>query len=86
MTREIQAMQVERGAHVMNVDVIGKAYDIAAFYLRRTGAVPDQPATNEALLQLIVQMFERGDTHQLSLANRAIGKFESRLPRAEGVA
>ena len=79
-------MQVERGVRVMNVDVIGKAYDIASFYLRRTGALPDQPAGNEALLQLIVQMFERGDTHQLSLANRAIAKFESRQARGEGEA
>jgi hypothetical protein len=86
MTGEIQAMQVERDVRAMNVDVISKAYDIASFYLRRTGALPEQPDTNEALLQLIVQMFERGDTRKLSLANRAIGKFESRLPRAQGVA
>jgi hypothetical protein len=79
-------MLVERGIRVMNVDVIGKAYDIASFYLRRTGALPEQHASNEALMQLIVQMFERGDTRKLSLANRAIGKFESRLPRAQGVA
>jgi hypothetical protein len=77
-------MQVERGVRVMNVDVIGKAYDIASFYLRRTGSLPEQSATNEALLQLIVQMFERGDTHQLSLANRAIARFERRLARGEG--
>jgi hypothetical protein len=84
MIWEVRAMQVERGVRVMNVDVIGKAYDIASFYLRRTGAVPDLPATNDALLQLIVQMFERGDTHQISLANRAIVRFQSRLARAEG--
>lgn len=76
-------MLVERGVRVMNVDVIGKAYDIASFYLRRTGVLPDVHAPNEALLQLIVQMFERGDSHQLSLANRAITRFETRMARPE---
>ncbi|ABD88204.1 conserved hypothetical protein [Rhodopseudomonas palustris BisB18] len=70
-------MLVERGLHVMTVDVIGKAYDIAAFYLRRTGTIPDDAATHDALRETIVKMFERGDTHQLSLANRAIAKFEA---------
>jgi len=70
-------MLVERGLHVMNVDVIGKAYDIAAVYLRRTGAIPDDAATHDELLETIVKLFERGDTRQLSLANRAIAKFES---------
>ena len=68
----------ERGVQVMNVDVIGKAYDIAASYLRHIGAIREQPAPNEALLQLIVQLFEHGDHHQLSLANRAIMRYQRR--------
>lgn len=73
----------ERGVQVMNVDVIGKAYDIAVSYLHRTGAIEEQPATNEALLQLIVQLFEHGDHHQLSLANRAIVRYQRRVAQGE---
>lgn len=76
-------MLLEGGARVMNVDVIGKAYDIAANYLRRTGVIPDHHAPNEALLQLIVQLFEHGDHHQLSLANRAIARYQRRTARVE---
>ena len=70
-------MLVERGMRVMNVDVIGKSYDIAADYLRRTGVIPDHSATNDALLECIVQMFQRGETNQIRLANKAIVKFET---------
>ncbi|PYF03809.1 hypothetical protein BJ122_10566 [Rhodopseudomonas faecalis] len=76
-------MLQEPSVRVMNVDVIGKAYDIAANYLRRTGAIAEQPATNEALLQLIVQLFEHGDHHQVSLANRAIMRYQRRSARVE---
>jgi hypothetical protein len=72
-----RAMLIERGLRVMNVDMIGQAYDIAANYLRRTGAIPDNSATNDALLELIVQMFQRGESHPIRLANRAIARFES---------
>jgi hypothetical protein len=75
--RTEDAMLVERGLRVMNVDVIGKAYDIAANYLRRTGVIADSSATNDALLETIVQMFQRGETHQIRLANKAIAKFEA---------
>lgn len=70
-------MLIERGLRVMNVDTIGKAYDIAANYLRRTGAIPDNTATHDGLLELIVQMFQRGETHPIRLANKAISNFES---------
>lgn len=70
-------MLVERGLRVMNVDVIGKSYDIASYYLRATGTIADTPATNEALLELIVQMVQRGETNQLRLANKAIELFEA---------
>jgi len=71
------AMLVERGVRAMNVDVIGKSYDIAARYLRATGAVPDSASTHEALLELIVQMVHRGETNQIRLANKAISVFET---------
>ncbi|WP_425327188.1 hypothetical protein [Rhodopseudomonas palustris] len=61
----------------MNVDIIGRSYDIASDYLRRSGAISDSATTNDALLQTIVQMFHRGETNVIRLANRAIAKFES---------
>ena len=47
-------MLVERGLQVMNVEVVGDAYAIAANYLRRSGAIPDTLATNDRLLEIIV--------------------------------
>ena len=70
-------MLVERGLQVMNVEVVGDAYAIAANYLRRSGAIPDTLATNDRLLEIIVQMFQRGDFNRLRLANKAIAKFEA---------
>jgi hypothetical protein len=70
-------MLVERGLQVMNVEVVGDAYAIAANYLRRTGAIPDSYLTNDRLLELIVQMYHRGEGNKIRLANRAIGSFES---------
>jgi hypothetical protein len=70
-------MLVERGLRVMNVEAVGNAYAIASNYLRRTGAIPDSLATNEALLESIVQMFDRGECNKIRLANKAIAKFES---------
>ena len=69
-------MLVERGLQVMNVEVVGDAYAIAANYLRRSGAVADTLATNERLLEIIVQIFQRGEFNRLRLANKAIAKFE----------
>ncbi|NEW90434.1 hypothetical protein [Rhodopseudomonas sp. BR0M22] len=70
-------MLIERGLRVMNVDRIGKAYDIAANYLRCTGSIPDTDATHDALLESIVRMFQRGETNPIRLANKAISSFES---------
>jgi hypothetical protein len=75
--RREPAMMVERGLRVMNVEVVGDAYAIAANYLRRTGAIPDTPLTNDRLLETIVQMFHRGEANKLRLANHAITSFES---------
>jgi hypothetical protein len=70
-------MLVERGLQVMNVEVVGDAYAIASNYLRRTGAISDTFATNEQLLQIIVEMFRHGELNRLRLANKAIAKFEA---------
>ena len=70
-------MLVERGLRVMNVEVVGDAYAIAANYLRRTGAIADGFVTNERLLEIIVEMFQRGEMNRLRLANKAIAKFET---------
>ena len=72
-------MLVERGFLVMNFEVVGDAYAIAANYLRRTGAIADSLVTDERLLELIVKMVQRGELNRLRLANRAIAEFEARL-------
>jgi hypothetical protein len=70
-------MLVERGLRVMNVEAVGDAYAIASNYLRKTGAIPDTFVTNDALLEIIVQMFHRGEFNKLRLANKAISQFEA---------
>ena len=70
-------MLVERGFHVMNVEVVGDAYAIASNYLRKSGAIADTFATDERLLEIIVEMFERGECNKIRLANKAIAKFEA---------
>jgi hypothetical protein len=72
-------MLVERGLRVMNVEVVGDAYAIAANYLRRAGAIPDSLATHDRLLEIIVQMFHRGEFNRIRLANKAIAKFEAEV-------
>ena len=70
-------MLVERGLQVMNVEAVGEAYAIASNYLRRTGAIADTIATNERLLGIIVQLFQRGEYNKLRLANKAIARYEA---------
>jgi hypothetical protein len=70
-------MLVERGMRTMNVGVVGDAYAIAANYLRRSGAIPNDFVTNDRLLEIIVQLFHRGELNKLRLANRAIARFEA---------
>ncbi len=70
-------MLVERGIEVLNVEVVGDAYAIASNYLRKSGAIPDNFATNERLLGIIVKLFQRGELNRLRLANKAIAKFEA---------
>jgi hypothetical protein len=73
-------MLVERGLRVMNVEAVGDAYAIASNYLRKTGAIPDTFVTNDRLLEIIVQMFHRGESNRIRLANKAISQFEATLP------
>jgi len=70
-------MLIERGLRVMNAEVVGEAYAIASNYLRKSGAIADTLATNERLLGIIVQMFERGEFNKIRLANKAISQFEA---------
>ena len=73
-------MLVERGLRVMNVEAVGDAYAIASNYLRKTGAIPDTFMTNDRLLEIIVQMFHRGEYNKIRLANKAISQFEATRP------
>jgi hypothetical protein len=70
-------MLVERGLKVMNVEVVADAYAIASNYLRKTGAISDIIATNEALLEIVVGLFHRGECNRIRLANQAIARFET---------
>ena len=72
-------MLVERGIQVVNFEVVGDAYAIASNYLRKTGAIADSLVTDERLLEIIVNMFQRGEFNKLRLANKAISEFEARL-------
>lgn len=73
-------MLVERGIQVLNFEVVGDAYAIAANYLRKTGAIADSFATDERLLEIIVKMVQHGELNRLRLANKAIAEFEARIP------
>ena len=70
-------MLVERDLRVMNLEVVGEAYAIAANFLRKSGALPDSFMTNERLLGIIVKLFQHGETNKIRLANKAIARFEA---------
>jgi hypothetical protein len=70
-------MLVERGLQVMNAEAVGGAYAIASNYLRKTGAIPNTPDRNDALLEIIVDLFHRGELNRIRLANKAIVRFEA---------
>ena len=70
-------MLVERGLQVLNVEVLGDAYAIASNYLRKAGAISDTRATNERLLEIIMDLFQRGELSKIRLANKAIAQFEA---------
>ena len=70
-------MLVERGLQVLNVEVVGDAYAIASNYLRKSGAIAASIATNDRLLEIIVDLFHRGEYNKIRLANKAISRFEA---------
>jgi hypothetical protein len=70
------AMLVERNVQVIDIAVVGEAYDIAANYLKATGLIAESGMINERLLELIYKLFDGGVRNRLLLANRAITKFE----------
>jgi hypothetical protein len=70
-------MLVERGLQVMNVEAVGDAYAIASNYLRKSGSIPDVIGTHDKLIEIIVEMFYRGESNKIRLANKAISKFEA---------
>jgi hypothetical protein len=74
-------MLVERGLWVMHVGVVGDAYAIASNYLRRSGAISGSIATNERLLRIIAELFQRGEFNKIRLANKAIARFETAVRR-----
>ncbi|MGJ5179414.1 hypothetical protein ACQR16_15825 [Bradyrhizobium oligotrophicum] len=66
----------DAGMQVMNVAMVGDAYAIASNYLRLSGAMPEEFAPNERLVDIIVQLIHRGEFNKLRLANKAISMFE----------
>src|SRR5262249_35870434 len=73
----IWAMLVERGIRVTSVSVVGDAYAIAANYLRRAGAIPDDFVTNDRLVEIIVGMDHRGESNKIRRANKTIAEIEA---------
>ena len=71
-------MLVERNVRVMSVELVGEAYDIAAYYLKKTGVIEDVPMIHDRLLEIIYAMFCAGERNKLVLANRAITRLERR--------
>ena len=72
-------MLVERGIQVVGFEAVGDAYAIASNYLRKSGAIADTLATDERLLEIIVEMFQHGEINRIRLANKAIVEFEASL-------
>ena len=72
-------MLIERGLRVMSFEAVSDAYAIASNYLRKTGAIPDTSATEERLLDIIVNLFQHGEFNKIRLANKAITQFEARV-------
>jgi len=72
-------MLVERGIQVMNFEVVGDAYAIASNYLHKTGAIPESPAPDERLIEIIVKMVQHGELNKIRLANKAITQFQAQL-------
>jgi hypothetical protein len=75
MELEVSVMLVERTVPAVDIDLVGEAYDIAANYLKRTGAMAETGLINDVLLQIISALFQAGEHNRLRLANLAITRF-----------
>ena len=73
-------MLVERNASLKPVEVIGEAYDIAAYYLAMTGMIPPDGQVHNRLLEIVCGLFHSGVRNKLLLANKAIKTFERSKP------
>jgi hypothetical protein len=71
-----RAMLVEQNIQVMNIEVVGEAYDIAAPFLKATGVIANSSRINEPLLETIYKLFHAGTRNRLLLANKAITLLE----------
>lgn len=69
-------MLVERNVQILNVEVVGEAYDVAAYYLKKTGLIADSGRIDDRLLETIYKLFDSGVRNRLLLANKAISRFE----------
>jgi hypothetical protein len=78
--RKEAAMLIERDVPIVNVEVIGEAYEIAAPFLKANGMIADSVLINERLLEIIHGLFMSGVRNRLLLANKAITKFEHSRP------
>jgi hypothetical protein len=65
-----------RDVQVVDVEVIGEAYEIAAAFLKQTGLIADSVLVNERLLEIVHGLFASGVRNRLLLANKAITRFE----------
>jgi hypothetical protein len=57
--------------------VIDQAYDIAFDYLRQAGAIQPMFGVHEFLLDMVVDLYYRGERNKIRLANKAISAFGS---------
>jgi hypothetical protein len=70
------AMLVERNVQILNVEAVGEAYDIADYYLKKTGMIANDVRIDQRLLELVYSLFDSGVRNRLLLANKAISEFE----------
>jgi len=69
-------MLVERNVQILNVEAVGEAYDIADYYLKKTGLIANDVRIDQRLLELVYSLFDSGVRNRLQLANKAISEFE----------
>jgi hypothetical protein len=80
VTKKENVMLVERNVSPGRVEIIGEAYDIAAYYLAMTGMIPPDGQVHNRLLEIVCELFHSGARNKLLLANKAIMTFERSKP------